>query len=108
MPVATGEPDLGDLRGEIEAALARVLAASHAPAVIADPIRYALTGPGKRLRPCLTLAVAESLAPRTGLSPASARACALPGACAVEMIHCYSLVRIQGFPACQIHSYGLL
>jgi geranylgeranyl pyrophosphate synthase len=86
------EPDLQDLRREIDDALARVLAASQAPAIIGDPMRYALAGPGKRLRPCLTLAVAESLAPRTGLSPASARACALPGACAVEMIHCYSLV----------------
>jgi geranylgeranyl pyrophosphate synthase len=86
------EPDLGDLRREIDDALARVLAVSQAPAIIAGPIRYAVSGPGKRLRPCLTLAVAESLAPRTGLSPASARACALPGACAVEMIHCYSLV----------------
>jgi len=86
------EPDLGDLRREIEAALERVLSASTAPAIVGAPIRYALSGAGKRLRPCLTLAVAESLASRTGLGPASARSRALPAACAVEMIHCYSLV----------------
>jgi geranylgeranyl pyrophosphate synthase len=86
------EPDLGDLRREIEAALERVLTARVAPEIVGAPIRYALSGAGKRLRPCLTLAVADSLASRTGLSPASARSRALPAACAVEMIHCYSLV----------------
>jgi len=86
------EPDLDDLRREIEAALERVLAASAAPDIVTGPIQYALSSPGKRLRPCLTLAVADSLAPRMGLHPVAARARALPAACAVEMIHCYSLV----------------
>lgn len=46
--------------------------------------RYSLLGPGKRLRPILTLATAETLMgdDRTALSPA----------CAIEMIHSYSLV----------------
>jgi geranylgeranyl pyrophosphate synthase len=86
------EPDLDDLRGEIAAGFARVLAASRAPARLAEAMRYALEGSGKRLRPCLTLAVAERLAPRTGQTPLAARAAALPGACAVEMVHSYSLV----------------
>ena len=63
-----------------------------APAVIATPITYALLGPGKRLRPCLTLAAAETVGTRRGLSAEHARRLALPAACAVEMIHTYSLV----------------
>jgi geranylgeranyl pyrophosphate synthase len=89
---ASREPDLGDLRSEIEAALERVLAASPAPAIIRDVVRYVLGGTGKRLRPCLTLAVAESVAPVVGLGPGQARALALPAACAVEMIQYDSLV----------------
>src|SRR5690606_1093986 len=59
---------------------------------LAAAMRYAVEGGGKRLRPSLTLAVAESLAPGTGCPPATARAVALPGACAIEMVHSYSLV----------------
>jgi geranylgeranyl diphosphate synthase type II len=55
-------------------------------------MRYALIAPGKRLRPCLTLAAAEIAGRALGLPPAAARALALPAACAVEMIHSYSLV----------------
>jgi geranylgeranyl pyrophosphate synthase len=83
---------LGDLRTVIESALERVLAASPAPAVIAGPMRYALIAPGKRLRPCLTLAAAEAAGRALDLPPATAHALALPAACAVEMIHSYSLV----------------
>jgi geranylgeranyl pyrophosphate synthase len=83
---------LATLRDEVEAALDRVLVGVGAPASVAEPMRYALTGPGKRLRPCLTLAVADALAPMLGLVENNARAVAMPGACAVEMIHTYSLV----------------
>ena len=83
---------LGELRTEIETALERVLAELRGPSVIATPVHYALFGPGKRLRPCLTLAAAEAVADRVGLSPDVARTLALPAACAVEMIHTYSLV----------------
>ena len=79
---------LRDLQSEIEAALERVLAADASPPSIAAPVRYSLLGPGKRLRPCLTLAVAEGVS----TTPAHARALAMPAACAVEMIHSYSLV----------------
>ena len=49
-------------------------------------------GGGKRLRPCLTLAVAERVGATRRLATDDARALALPAACAVEMIHSYSLV----------------
>jgi geranylgeranyl pyrophosphate synthase len=81
-----------DCRRDVEAALDRILAASRAPAVVAEPIRYAALGPGKRLRPILTISAAESVAPQVGLDATAARTAALPAACAVEMIHAYSLV----------------
>ena len=83
---------LGVLRGEVEAALARVLQRLAAPSAIAAPLAYALGSPGKRLRPCLTLIAAETVAARHGGTPEEARTLALPAACAIEMIHTYSLV----------------
>jgi geranylgeranyl pyrophosphate synthase len=82
---------LGELRQIIDAALPNALPAS-APSLIVDAMRYALLGGGKRLRPCLTLAVAEATGAAVGHSIADARVLALPAACAVEMIHTYSLV----------------
>jgi geranylgeranyl pyrophosphate synthase len=93
--VSDGHPTLDvyltTLRAAIDAALDRFTVPS-APPVIAEPVRYALLGPGKRLRPCLTLAAAERVGAGQGLSAAAAHACAMPAACAVEMIHTYSLV----------------
>jgi geranylgeranyl pyrophosphate synthase len=83
---------LANLRADIEAALERVLAASGAPPAVADALRYSLVAPGKRLRPILTLAAAETVGGSLGLSAAHARALAMPAACAVEMVHSYSLV----------------
>ncbi|MEO7192497.1 MAG: polyprenyl synthetase family protein [Vicinamibacterales bacterium] len=83
---------LATLRQIIEAALDRVLQDQDVPGALAAPLRYALLSPGKRLRPCLTLAVAETVGSVIGLDEGDARALALPGACAVEMIHTYSLV----------------
>ena len=83
---------LAAARAQVEAALACVLRQVAAPGVIADPMRYALLGSGKRLRPCLTLAAAETVATRHGLTTDHARSLALPAACAVEMVHTYSLV----------------
>jgi geranylgeranyl diphosphate synthase type II len=54
------------------------------PPHLAEAIRYALLAPGKRLRPQLVLMAAEAC----GGSVEDA----LPAACAVEMIHAYSLV----------------
>jgi geranylgeranyl diphosphate synthase type II len=76
-------------RALVEEALARFLPASpHSPAVLDDAIRYSLLGGGKRLRPLLTLAAAEAVAD----DDPEARDLALPAACAIEMIHTYSLI----------------
>jgi geranylgeranyl diphosphate synthase type II len=64
------------------------------PAVIAEAMRYSVRAGGKRLRPLLALATAEAVAARVTppLTAGQARALALPSACALEMIHTYSLV----------------
>jgi geranylgeranyl diphosphate synthase type II len=83
---------LADLRHDIEDGLGRALAASRAPALIIDAMRYSLMSGGKRLRPCLTLAAAEAAGAPIGVAAADARALALPAAVGVEMIHSYSLI----------------
>jgi geranylgeranyl pyrophosphate synthase len=78
---------LSEQRADIEAALARYLPSPPAtPAVLADAIRYSVMAGGKRLRPTLTLAAADAI------GGAPARALALPAACAIEMLHTYSLI----------------
>ena len=74
-------------RAAVEEALEGYLpAAPDCPAPIADAMRYSVLAGGKRLRPILTLAAAEAIDPEDG------GALALPAACAIEMIHTYSLV----------------
>lgn len=73
------------LRPRIDAALDRYSQfTDECPAHLAEAIRYALLGPGKRLRPQLVLMAAEAC--RGAIERA------LPAACAVEMVHAYSLV----------------
>ena len=80
-------------RQEVEAALAGFLPAPpEVPAQVADAMRYSLMAGGKRLRPLLVLAGAESVAQAVAGSEAAARAAAMPAACALEMIHTYSLI----------------
>ena len=67
----------------VEAALGRWVRAD-APAGLGEAMRYAVLDGGKRLRPLLVLAAAEAVG---GNADA-----ALRGACAVELIHAYSLV----------------
>jgi geranylgeranyl diphosphate synthase type II len=55
-------------------------------------MRYSVTAGGKRLRPMLVLAAAEAVAERSQVAADAIVALALPAACAVEMIHTYSLV----------------
>jgi geranylgeranyl pyrophosphate synthase len=79
-------------RGAIEAALASALPAPPTcPPVIFDAMRYSLLGGGKRLRPLLVLAACDAVQARDGAA-ATADADAMPAACAVEMIHTYSLI----------------
>ena len=80
-------------RTEVEAALEGFLPTPPGvPAVVADAMRYSLMAGGKRLRPLLVLAGAEGVAQAVGASEAAARDAAMPAACALEMIHTYSLI----------------
>jgi geranylgeranyl diphosphate synthase type II len=65
---------------------------SDAPAVIAEAMRYSVFAGGKRLRPMLVLASAEAVASRLAIPEPAALQVALPAACAIELIHTYSLV----------------
>lgn len=80
-------------RADVEAALTRYAPkAPGTPAVVADAMRYSLMAGGKRLRPLLVLAAADAVAPSAGLESDRAIALAMPAACAIEMIHTYSLI----------------
>ena len=68
---------------EVEAALSHWVA-EDAPERLSDAMRYAVLDGGKRLRPLLVLAACEAV---DGNTEAALRA-----ACAVELIHAYSLV----------------
>lgn len=73
----------------VDAALERFLPSPPAcPPVIAESMRYSLFAGGKRLRPILALASAETVC----ADRAAALDLALPAACALELIHTYSLV----------------
>jgi geranylgeranyl diphosphate synthase type II len=69
-----------------------VPATGRAPSIVAEATRYSLFAGGKRLRPMLALAAAEAVAAHRGEDTAVARELALPAACALELIHTYSLV----------------
>lgn len=63
---------------------------SHgAPAQLVEAMRYSVLDGGKRLRPLLVLAAHEAVCQGDG---AATREAALRAACAVELIHAYSLV----------------
>jgi geranylgeranyl pyrophosphate synthase len=74
----------------VEAAIARLLPAPpDCPSILDTALRYSALGGGKRLRPLLTLAAAEAV---RGGDDEAAHALALPAACALELIHTYSLI----------------
>ncbi|MEX0711023.1 MAG: polyprenyl synthetase family protein [Pirellulales bacterium] len=74
-----------DVRPRIEQALeAYTRFGPGCPQPLAEAIRYSLLAPGKRLRPLLVLMAAEACG--GNIEPS------LPAACAVEMVHAYSLV----------------
>jgi geranylgeranyl diphosphate synthase, type II len=76
---------LDERRADIETALAAVLpTAPDCPQVVGDAMRYSLLAGGKRLRPILCLASADSVGGN--------RVLAMPAACAIELIHTYSLI----------------
>ncbi|TCJ15346.1 geranyl transferase [Parasulfuritortus cantonensis] len=72
------------VQARIEAALARALPAPELePKRLHEAMRYVSLGGGKRVRPMLALAAAEAVAADCALTEAAA--------CAVELIHVYSL-----------------
>jgi len=73
---------------QVEAYMSQVLDQRPLPSNLRDAARYALLGPGKRLRPALTLCCAQAV----GKNPQDGRQQALVAAAAIEMIHCFSLV----------------
>lgn len=79
------EAFLQEKSGRVEAALEqRLNAYSDAPAGLIDAMKYSLFAGGKRLRPALTLGACEMIC--------GDDAPAMPAACALEMIHTYSLI----------------
>lgn len=84
---------LATRRMEVDAALDRYLPVAPAcPPRVGEAMRYSLFAGGKRLRPILALAAAEAVAAANQASIDEGRAHALPAACALELIHTYSLV----------------
>jgi geranylgeranyl diphosphate synthase type II len=84
---------LQSARAEVERALERYLPSPPAcPDLISEAMRYSVFAGGKRLRPILALAAADAIGRASGSGADSARALALPGACAIELIHTYSLI----------------
>ncbi|MES2582851.1 MAG: farnesyl diphosphate synthase [Pseudomonadota bacterium] len=89
---------------QVEQALSRWVTAevplglSHgAPAQLVEAMRYSVLDGGKRLRPLLVLAAHEAVSHSAGQSASAGQGdatleAALRAACAVELIHAYSLV----------------
>jgi geranylgeranyl diphosphate synthase, type II len=71
-------------RAQIERALAGALPLAECPRPLADAMQYSVMAGGKRLRPILCLASAAAVGGDT--------AAAMPAACAIELIHTYSLI----------------
>lgn len=78
------EAYLKEKQSFIEQAMPAFLPTSGVPALLRESMEYSLYAGGKRLRPILILATLESFGqdPKRGL----------PVACAIEMIHTYSLI----------------
>ena len=78
---------------------------ADAPPAMVEAIRYSLLAPGKRLRPLLAVLACEAAGGTVDQ--------ALPGGCAVEMVHTYSLIHDdlpamddddlrRGLPTCHV------
>jgi farnesyl diphosphate synthase len=79
---------------QVEQALKKGIDA-HAPAQLGEAMRYAVLDGGKRVRPLLVLAAAEAIGvdlEAATVSDQPSALAALYAACAVELIHAYSLV----------------
>jgi geranylgeranyl diphosphate synthase type II len=78
---------LRDERNAVDMAMARILdeRVESLDPRLAEPIRYALEGGGKRLRPILCITAFRALRKAPVAAPV------YEAACAIEMIHTYSL-----------------
>jgi geranylgeranyl pyrophosphate synthase len=102
--VVTAQPlaeFLSSARARVDVALERYLPTPPScPAIVAEAMRYSVFAGGKRLRPILTLAAAGAVEGRGSIDDRSSEGgavspafeAALPTACAIEMIHTYSLI----------------
>lgn len=105
-PVPTLSAGLLELGRRVELRLPELLPpADQRPEAVHQAMRYALTSPGKRLRPILTLAVADLFgvgvdrserSDRPGRADRSTRV--LDIACGIEMVHACSLI-LDDLPA---------
>ena len=85
LPAVTLELGLKSHLPRIESRLSVLLPeASLEPQVLSEAMRYSCLAPGKRLRPILVLACAEAVGGQWED--------AIDAACAVEMVHCFSLI----------------
>jgi geranylgeranyl diphosphate synthase, type II len=75
---------LQDRQKIVEEALQHYLPADDIPAKIYEAVRYSVFNGGKRIRPILCMAAAEAVG--------GDMAAAIPVACALELIHTYSLI----------------
>ena len=76
---------LSEKRSLVESHLHSLLTAEDgSPTTLVEAMRYSLLAPGKRLRPLLVILASEACGGRDRD--------AVPAACAVEMIHTYSLI----------------
>ena len=75
---------LGIQRKIVNQALARIMDAAFADSRLCGAMSYSLMAPGKRLRPVLCLAAAETVGETTEDI--------IKAACAIEMVHTYSLI----------------
>ena len=96
---------LREKRAAIDARLNASLQSTDMPAALAEAMRYSLLAPGKRLRPMLVLLAVDACGGQ--------EEDAFPAACAVEMIHTYSLIHDdlpamddddlrRGLPTCHV------
>ncbi len=84
-PVSSFQDYACQLRAEIDAALDGYSTFDDdCPPTLCEAIRYSLLAPGKRLRPLLVFLAAEACGGDRGR--------AVPAACAIEMVHTYSLI----------------
>ena len=74
---------LKEVETQVESRLQEIIGDIVAPPLLKEAMAYALLGGGKRLRPAMLMAVAQSVNP-------SGRTADV--ACAIECIHCYSLI----------------